>query len=259
ANIAGQVTYRNGTVVYVNGAAATAAQATVVAPGAPGAVPLTIGLLSTPGAANLYFANPDPTSGAIDAGSVSGRILSGQGNAAGINANGPILTGATHLPISALQLDAARAGIAVPGTIVATRVGDKTSGYPEYSANFTANYRFPGEGWLRGLSVGGSLILGWKSRSYYYYATPLTRANALTLPRTLLYAPDRRQANVFASYARKFGRFEWNTQLNVANVFDTYERVIMPDAATGFNNLTNLRVTWYGQPRTWQWTNSIKF
>lgn len=259
ANAAGQVTYRNGTVVYVNGGAGNATQATVVAPTAPGAVPLTINLLSTPGAANLYYANPDPTSGAIDAGSIAGRILSGQNNAAAINANGPILTGVTGLPISELQLNEALAGINTPGIIVATRVGDKTTGYPEYSANFTSNYRFSGDTWLNGLSVGGSLIFSWKNRGYYYYAAPLTRANALTLQRTLLYTPDRQQVNVFASYARKIGRFEWITQLNVSNLFDDYERTVIPDATTGFSNLTNLRVTWYGQPRTWQWTNTIKF
>ncbi len=259
ANAAGQVTYRNGTVVYVNGAAANATQATVVAATAPGAVPLTINLLSTPGAANFYYANPDPTSGRIDRGTVAAQILSGTNNTAALTANGPILTGATDLPISQLQLNKSLAGITTPGAIVATRVGDKTTGYPERSANLTSNYTFAGENFLKGVSVGGTLALGWKNRAYYYYATPVTAANALTLRRTLHYTPDTRQVNLFLGYARKFGRYEWSTQVNVNNVLNTYDIRLLPNATTGFNVLTAINATWYQQPRSYLWTNTVKF
>lgn len=259
ANAAGQVTYRNGTVVYVNGAATTAAQATVLPPTAAFAVPLTITLLSTPGASNLYFANPDPLSGAINRGSVAANILLGTGNAAGINANGPILTGAVALPISQLQLNKSLAGITPPGVLVATRVGDKTTGYPEYSANFTNNYTFTGDHLLKGLSLGGTLSLGWKQRGYYYYATPGTAANALTLQRTMFYTPPPRQFNAIISYARKFGRYAWSTQVNVSNVFNRYEVALQPNATTGYLTATGLNATFYQQPRAYTWTNSIKF
>jgi outer membrane receptor protein involved in Fe transport len=259
ANATGQVTYKNGTVVYVNGAATTVAQATVVPAGTTGAVPLTINLMSTPGASNLYFANPDLISGQINKGSVVAQILSGTNNSTAINANGPILTGVSQLPISQLQLNRSLAGINPPGTIVATRIGDKTTGYPEYNVNLTSNYTFDRETWLKGLSLGGTLSLGWKNRAYYYFPAPLTAANALTAGRTLLYAPDSRQFNLIVSYARKFGRYEWSTQLNVANVFNRYEIRVLPDATAGYNTPTALNATWYQQPRAFVWTNSVKF
>lgn len=259
ANTAGQVTYRNGTVVFVNGAAANAAQATVVAPTAPGAVPLTITMMSTPGAANAYFANPDLISGAINRGSAAANILLGTGNAAAINANGPILTGRVALPISDLQLNKALSGVAPPGVIVATRIGDKTTGYPEYSANLTSNYLFTGEHFLKGLSLGGTFSAGWKQRGYYYYAAPVTAANALTLRRTLLYTPPPRQFNLIAAYARKFGRYQWSTQVNVSNLFNRYDIALQPNATTGYNVTSGINATFYQQPRAYTWTNSIKF
>jgi len=261
ANPAGQVTYRNGSVVYVNGAAANGAQATVVASTAPGAVPLTINLMSTPGAGNLYFANPDLTNGHINTGSVVAGILRGTNAAAAaaILANGPILTGAINLPISQLQLNRTLSGIETPGTILATRIGDKTAGYPEYSANFTTNYAFTRDGWLKGFGVGGSLNLSWRNRSYYYYATPLTAANTLTLRRTLFYRPDMQQLNLTVSYRREIGRYEWLSQLNVNNVLDKYYEVTMPHGTTGFGTTSNLNVTWFQQPVSFIWTNTLKF
>lgn len=257
ANAAGQVTYRNGTVVFVNGGATSATQATVVPSTTAGAVPLTVALMSTP--SSIYFANPDPVSGAINRSSVAANILLGTGNAAAINANGPILTGRVALPISELQLVKSLAGINTPGVIVATRVGDKTTGYPEYSANLTSNYTFTGDTWLKGLSLGGSFAIGWAQRGYYYYAQPLTASNALTLRRTLLYTPPPRQLSAIVSYARKFGRYTWSTQVNVTNVFNRYEIYLQPNATTGFNAPSGLNATFSQQPRAYAWTNSIKF
>ncbi|WP_414661345.1 TonB-dependent receptor plug domain-containing protein [Horticoccus sp. 23ND18S-11] len=259
ANAAGQVTYRNGTVVYVNGAATNAAQATVVAATDPGAVPLSITMMSTPGATNPYFANPDLISGAINRGSAAANILLGTGNAAAINANGPILTGRVALPITDLQLNKTLSGVAPPGVIVATRVGDKTSGYPEYSANLTSNYVFTGEHLLKGLSLGGTFAAGWKQRGYYYYAAPVTAANALTLRRTLLYTPPPRQFNLIVAYGRKFGRYAWSTQVNVANLFNRYDIALQPNATTGYLTTSGINATFYQQPRAYTWTNSIKF
>lgn len=259
ANSAGQVTYRNGTVVYVNGNATTATQATVVAPTAAGATPLTITMMSTPGAANLYFANPDLISGAISRSSVAANILLGTGNAANLAANGPILTGNVALPISRLQLNKSLAGITPPGVIVATRIGDKTTGYPEYSANFTSNYSFAGDNALKGLSVGGTMSVGWRQRGYYYYATPVTATNALTLKRTLFYTPQPCQFNAIVSYSHKFGRYTWSTQVNVSNVFNRYTVALQPNATTGYNTPSGLNATFFQQPRTYVWTNSVKF
>jgi len=250
ANTAGQVTYKDGTVVYVNGGQAA------VAATAANATPLTITAMSTP--ANAYFAAPNQISGAINSGAVVANILKGTGDAANLAAHGPILTGATMLPISQLQLNPALAGISTPGIIVATRVGDKTTGYPEKSINLTNVYTFS-ETWLKGFRIGGTVSLGWKNRAFYYYSTPVTAGNALTLPRTLLYTPNTQQVNLIAGYSRKLGRFLWSTQLNVVNVFNRYEIRLVPNATTGYNTLSAINATWYQQPRAYEWTNSIAF
>ena len=256
ANAAGQITYKDGTRVTVNGSATTAAQATVVAATAANATPLTIDMISTP--TSLYWSNPNQISGAIATGSVAANILRGTNDAANLASHGPILTGTSALPISNLQLNARLASVTTPGTIVATRVGDKTSGYPEQSFNFTNVYTFS-EAWLRGFNIGGTVSLGWKNRAYYYYATPLTAANALTLQRTLLYTPNTQQVNLITGYGRKFGRFHWSTQVNVNNLFNRYAIRLVPNATSGFNTLSAINATWYQQPRVYSWTNTISF
>ena len=256
ANAGGQVTYRNGTLVYVNGTATTAAQATVIASTAPGATPLTINMMSTP--TSLYWANPDLQSGAINTGSVAANLLRGTNNTANLNANGPILTGATLLPITDLQLNQQLAGIETPGTIVATRVGDKTAGSPERSLNLTSVYTFS-ETLLQGFSLGGTVSLSWGNRAFYYYATPVNGTNALTLRRTLHYTPNGQQFNLISSYARKLGRYHWSTQLNVANIFNRYAIRLVPNATSGFNTTTAINAAFYQQPRSVMWTNTVSF
>jgi hypothetical protein len=251
ANSTGQVTYKDGTLVYVNGGPAA------VASSAAGATPLTITAMSTPG--NFYFANPDPISGRINSGAVVANILKGTGDTANINTHGDIKTNVTMLPISQLQLNKSLAGINPPGIIVATRVGDKTTGYPERSVNLTNLYTFRGENVLKGVQLGGTVSASWKNRAYYYYATPVTAANALTLARTLLYAPDQYQFNLIVGYTRKIGRVDWRSSVNINNLFNHYLIKVLPNATSGFNTLTSLNATWYQQPRAIIWTNSISF
>lgn len=251
ANSAGQVTYRDGTLVYVNGGTAA------VAATAANATPLTITSMSTPG--NFYFANPDLISGRINSGAVVANILKGTGDTANVNAHGPILTGVEMLPISQLQLNKSLAGINTPGVIVATRVGDKTTGYPEYSANLTSLYTFSSPAVLKGLQLGGTVTASWKNRAYYYYETTPTATNALTLRRKLLYAPDQYQFNLIVGYTRKFGRFTWRSTVNVNNLFNHYLIKVLPNATSGYNTVTALNATWYQQPRAYLWTNSLEF
>src|SRR5204863_4965170 len=103
ANAGGQITYKDGALVTVNGSATTAAQATVVAATAAGATPLTVNLISTP--TSIYWSNPNLISGAISSTSAAANILKGTNDAANLATHGPILTGATLLPISSLQLN----------------------------------------------------------------------------------------------------------------------------------------------------------
>ena len=101
--------------------------------------------------------------------------------------------------------------------------------------------------------------MSWKNRGYYYYATPVTAANALTLRRTLYYEPDQQQFNLITGYRRKIGRYFWSSNVNVNNLFNHYTIRVLPNATTGFNTLTALNATWYQQPRSYQWTNSVAF
>lgn len=250
ANGSGQVTYKDGTIVYVNGGT------TAVAATATNATPLTITTMSTPG--NTYYANPNLISGAINTGAIVANILKGTGDTANLNAHGAILTGAVGLPISQLQLNKNLSGISAPGTIVATRVGDKTTGYPEQSMNFTSVYAF-NESWLKDFSLGGTVAISWKNRGYYYYASPITAANALTLQRTLFYTPGGEQFNLISSYKHRFGRYEWSTSINVNNLFNHYAIRILPNATSGFNTPSAINATFYQQPRTFLWTNTISF
>jgi hypothetical protein len=112
---------------------------------------------------------------------------------------------------------------------------------------------------LKGFSIGGTASLSWGNRSFYYYATPVTAANALTLRRTMFYAPNGQQFNVITSYARKLGRYHWSTQLNVSNIFNRYAIRLVPNATTGFNTPTAINATFYQQPRSMLWTNTISF
>jgi len=91
ANAAGDVTYADGTIVYVpatfNSKATQRSYSSTDAPA--GSIPLTIA------------------------------------------AHGPILTGNVGLPISALQINPALAGISVPGLVEVAQSGQATTGYPE--------------------------------------------------------------------------------------------------------------------------------
>ena len=77
--------------------------------------------------------------------------------------------------------------------------------------------------------------------------------------RTLFYAPNGQQFNVITSYARKLGRYHWSTQLNVSNIFNRYAIRLVPNATTGFNTPTAINATFYQQPRSMLWTNTISF
>lgn len=252
-NAAGQITYRDGTPVYVNpNVTSVSTTAPTVSATTAGAVPLTITMISTPPTAsrpNPFWSNPDAISGAITAGSGAGIILRSSDPT-----HGPILTGATELPISQLQINQALAGVAVPGSILATRVGDKTTGYPELSGNLTGLYTFS-EGWLKGFLLGGTASLAWGNRGYYYCPA----AVSLAAKRTLFFTPVRQQFDLIAGYTKRFDRYTFSSQVNVSNMFNRYTIVVTPSATTGFTNVRNLNATFFQQPRMYMWTNRVSF
>ncbi|MEY2881371.1 MAG: hypothetical protein RLZZ15_3751 [Verrucomicrobiota bacterium] len=241
ANAAGGVTYRDGSPVYVNSAGANAP----VAATAANAVPLTIAMMSTVG--NPYYANPQAVTGAISRTSRAGLVLSTTDPA-----RGPILTGATGLPISALQINP---GFKPGGTIVTNVAGEKSTGYPTYSMVFTNHYTFS-QGWMKGFSIGETVSLGWGYRQFYYYPNGL--ADPSNSPRDLFIWPTQARFDGILGYARKIGRkLEFSTQLNISNLFNRYHVLILPNFTTGWSGIKD--ATFDQQPRTWLWSNTVSF
>ncbi len=240
-NSAGQVTYADKSLVYV--APTFNAKQPVVASTTAGAIPLTIAMMNS--AASPYFANPTNPTGAINTSSAVATVLKTVDPV-----HGAILTGVTGLPISAIQITPP---FALPGTINAFTKGDQTFGYPQFSANLTSVYTVA-HGPLKGLDLGGTVSGSWKALQYYYYPNGYT-PGAARLP---FYAPTSGRADLILGYSHKFGRFVWRSQLNVNNLLNHYVVVIRPNQTTGFS-AGSLTAAFYGEPRAFQWTNSIRF
>lgn len=237
ANPLGQVTYRDGSLVYVEG---RQFNATPGSPGMPGYVPLTIDMMSDPD--NLYYADPNPANGRIESTGIRSLLTSAD------NSGNPITTGMSGLPISSLQLT----GVAPVESIVTSKVGDKTTGYPEISFNFTSIHTIQ-NGFLKGFRYGGSANVSWRTRDYYYYSGGYTPE----AKRELFSRPTRTRFNLMLGYQRKFGKITWASQLNVSNLFNTYEVLIRPDGVLGYSGYCD--AIYSAQPRTYSWTNTIKF
>ena len=247
ANSLGQVTYANGTAVYVLNTGTGGNTPGTVANGT-GWVPLTITKLSNP--TDNYYVSPDPVSGMFTtAGGKRGRTILNS-TAGGVTANGSIKTGVTGLPISAYQPQIA--GFTPVSDIITTRAGDLTTGYPEYSANFTSIYTFK-RGTLRGFRAGGTVTAEWNRGDFYYYPEGYGRDAS----RELLTWPTQVRFNAIFGYERKFKRITWSTQVNVTNVFDDYDILIRPNATLGFAGQKD--AVFIGQPREITWTNTFKF
>lgn len=250
ANASGQVTYADGTPVYVVAAAAKATGATSTT---TGATPLTIAMMNT--SSSAYYANPAAVTGAISSSSGAATILKATDAtiAAQQQIHGGILTGKTGLPISSLQI-APLASAPPPGSIVLAMPGDYTTQFPRISANFTATYTFS-NGPLNGLSLGGTASIYWQYADYYYYPNGTSSPNA---PRILFYQPDDLMFNAIASYTHKFKRVTFASQLNIENIFNTYHVYLLPNATTGFITGPN-SVTFDQQPRSYVWSNTVSF
>lgn len=245
-NAQGDVTYQDGTPVYVNPTTFNS-KSPVSTSTTPGAVPLTVTMMSTPG--GLYYANPTIVNGAISSGSNAASVLKIVDPT-----HGPILTGASGLPISSYQLNTALTGVSPVGIIPVATSGQDTVGYPHFSTNLTGVYEF-GSGWERGFRIGGSVIANWQIRDYYYYASGVSQ-NAVA---SLYELPTSVQANLITGYTRKFRRVTWGIQLNVTNVFNHYDIVILPNATTGYTTPAGLNATFTNQPRMYTLTNTLKF
>lgn len=240
ANSAGQVTYKNGTPVYVapvfNRLTPTVSSTTA------GAVPLTIAMMND--RTSPYFANPAPITGLINSGSNVALVLRTADPVAG-----PILTGATGLPISAQQINP---GFKPPGDVAVAVAGEDTVGYPKYSFNLTQMYTFD-SGRLQGFRIGGTVLRSWQNRAYYFFPAGVAPGAV----RLVYHRPDMTQVNLVAGYGWRIGRFPVSTQLNVSNLFNRYNVLVMPNPTTGFNG--PLIATIDNQPRAYMLTSTLSF
>jgi outer membrane receptor protein involved in Fe transport len=249
-NSTGQVTYADGSLVYVSG---TATKATGATSGAAGAVPLTVTMMNTSGSA--YYANPAAVTAAINSSSGAATILRGTDAtiAAQELVHGTILTGKTGLPISDLQI-APLASSPPPGQIVLAEPGDSTSQTPRLAFNYTSTYTFDG-GPLKGLTLGGTVSDYWKYADYYYYPSGVSQPNA---SRILFYQPSDFMFSAILGYAHKLGRYTVSTRLNITNMFNTYHVFVLPNAVTGYVTGPD-QVTFDQQPREYVWSTTIAF
>ncbi|HVU36117.1 MAG TPA: TonB-dependent receptor plug domain-containing protein [Opitutaceae bacterium] len=243
-NSSGQVTYKDGTLVYVN-TQAFSSKTPVVSSGSAGAQALTVGMMNDP--TSLYYANPVNPSGAIRSSSAVATVLKSTSSV-----HGAILTGATGLPISAMQITPS---FGVPREIVAFRAGDRTLGTPKYRFVFTNLYTVP-DGWAKGLKIGGSLSASCSTVNYYYLANGFDSAKPAREP---FFSPNSIMVDPIIGYERRFRRFTWTTQLNITNLFNHYSVLVMPSQSTGYSSVANLNAAFFGQPRRFLWTNTISF
>jgi hypothetical protein len=133
--------------------------------------------------------------------------------------------------------------------------GEKSTGYPTYSMVLTNNYAFT-EGRLKGLSVGGTVSLGWGYRHFYFYPNGLADPN--NSPREMFFWPTQTRLDGMLSYRHRFGKkYELGTQLNVSNLLNTYHVLILPNFTTGWAGVKD--ATFDQQPRTWVWSSTLSF
>ncbi len=193
ANSTGQVTYANGSLVYVNPAATAP---TAVAPGTAGATPLTIAMLNNP-ASSIYYWDPHSQNGTTQNTNLSNlmRGLGGGTNNAtfGTPVNGPIITSVPGLPASARQIEWDDPYGNAKNGVSAALQGRYTIGYPKYKLSLTNTYDFQ-SGLLKGFSLGGQVNVDLQQRNRYItWPTEYTTVTTTTNPnatRTATFSPS---------------------------------------------------------------------
>ena len=144
--------------------------------------------------------------------------------------------------------------MSLPGTIVTSRGGDDTTGYPEIGANMTSLYTVS-TGPLQGFQFGGTLSGSWYNRSYYFYPN----GYGLNADRRLFQNPTLFQFDLIAGYKRLIRRVSFRSQLNVTNLFNHYHIILLPGGTTGWSTPQGINATFTQQPRSLSWTNTLSF
>jgi len=241
-NSSGQVTYADGTLVYVP--ATYNSKAPTVTSTTAGAVPLTVSMMNSP--SSVYYANPINPSGAISPSSAVFTVLKTVDPV-----HGSITTGVNGLPISSIQITPS---FTVPGVINVTQAGDKTVGFPQLSANFTNIYTIS-TGAFKGVELGGTLAGQWKYAEYYYYPLGVTNS----IQRSLYSLPGGGRFDLIVGYTHKFRRVTFATQLNIFNMTNHYSIIVLPSETNGWATLTSLQARYSQNPRSYTWSSAIKF
>lgn len=133
--------------------------------------------------------------------------------------------------------------------------GEPAIGHPLYRFVWTNTYGFS-EGWLRGVTVGGTVRWDIDKRTYWYLEPDGKGGNNRFLYKEADVNP---QVSPFLSYRRKIGRTEFRTQVNINNVFNRYKVDLRPSRATGYTVENAIGATFVGEPRQYVWTNAISF
>ena len=240
---AGTVTYKDGTPLLVDPTGNLGANAVKN-------TPLTLAMINTAG--NPYYANPEPTSGAIQSTTLRTTLIALD------PAKGSAATGVAGLPISRVQYN-----FSSPypdGTVVIYKAGEKNVGFNEYTFNFQNKYRFS-SGFAKGLSVFADVQTYAKNRAYYTNYPGAGGSTAATKVTRVLYSYPRSTVfNLGLGYGRKGlpwlgDKYSWSTQLNVRNALNHYRVWVVPTSALG----TTLNARLSAQPRSFVWTNSVNF
>lgn len=131
--------------------------------------------------------------------------------------------------------------------------GTKVPELREWRFNTITNYDFD-RGIIKGLNVGGGIryesdiVIGYKP-------VLLPSGNKITFDLTDPYkGPSELNYDAWIGYSRKFGKIDWNIQLNVRNITAGNELIpitVQPDGSGGTYRIR--------PPRTWQLTNTFKF
>jgi len=208
-------------------------------------VPLTVAMINDP--TNPYYVwsglARQSDNGQIPNTTNLYRVLSN------FNTGATALTGATGLPISAIQYNWSDPNN-YKGQVITAKKGQPTVGYPVFKVSFTNNYIFS-QGFLKGFGIGNSLNMAWDNRTYFYR----TPDQVFHLWRAPTVSP---QVNVIVSYRRKVGRLNFTSQFNINNIFNRYEFGLAPNNGAGWTP-TTVAATLYGEPRTFIWTNTISY
>jgi outer membrane receptor protein involved in Fe transport len=236
----GVVIYPDGLPVFVNSVTGE--------PVASGGTPLTLAMINDP--ASALYAAPN-----VDSGSISGVALRTalSANPIALMHGGASATGATGLPLSAMQYNWANAG---NGVVTVVGKGEKNTGIDEYTLNFQSNYVFS-TGRLKGFGIFTAVRTNYNNRAFYTRVFPTsTSGTALQAQRVLYRLPRTTVVDFNVSYSRPlWGKYVWSTQLNINNVFDSAEVNVLPSPAN--SAVLNARLT--NQPRRFFWTNTLSF